>query len=193
MNISKITYNYANQNNYSIRKMDKNVSFCGGKTVVAEKVKENSGCALNILLAVAAIPLALLSTIFTNKNDEIERMTVAIQDEYAGHLGNFKHFQDEANDMNKLLDKYSKNEEYSQFVKEAISFLRTNFEQNQYEYDRLKPFNGSNELESQIKWIRFMNTIKNAAKAAIAKNYKDVDIEKLNKDIQLSRKIMQNQ
>ena len=40
MNLSPINYNYANQNNYSIRKMDKNVTFCGGKTVVAEKVKE---------------------------------------------------------------------------------------------------------------------------------------------------------
>jgi hypothetical protein len=59
--------------------------------------------------------------------------------------------------------------------------------------DRMEPFESSNEIESKGKWLRFIETVKNSAKAAVSKNYKDIDIEKLNKDIQLSRKIMQNQ
>ena len=172
--------------------MDKNVTFCGGKTVVAEKVKENAGCTLNVLLAIALVPLALLSEIFNNKNDEIVRMTYGLQNEYEGHHGNFKSFDAKTNEINKFLNKHTKNEEYAQFVKEAISFLRTNFEQNVYEEDRMKLFNGSNQYESQAKWLDFMETIQNAAKAAVSKNYKDIDIEKLNKNIQASREIMKN-
>ena len=191
MNVTPISYNYSNIKNNSVKKHNTTVSFSGGKTVMVEKAKENAGCAINVLFAVALAPLALLSEIFTNKNDEIVRMTYGLKNEYEGHHGNFKSFDIKTNEMNKFLNKHTKNEEYAQFVKEAISFLRTNFEQNVYEEDRMEPFNGYNLYESQAKWLDFMETIQNAAKAAVAKNYKDIDIEKLNKDIQTSREIMQ--
>ena len=190
MNLSPITYNYANKNNYSIRKMKQNVAFCGEKTIVEEKAKENAGCAINVLLAVALVPLALLSEIFTNKNDEIERMITGIQSEYEEHYGNYKHFELITNEMNKFLNKHTKNEEYAQFVRESMNFLKTNFEKNSM--DRMELFESSNQIESKVKWLRFMETVKNSAKAAVSKNYKNIDIEKLNKDIQLSKEIMQN-
>lgn len=191
MNVAPLSCNYSSFKNNSVRKQNTNISFCGGKTAIAEKAKENAGCVLNVLLAVALAPIAILSMIFTNKNDEIERMKIGIQNEYEGHLGNFKYFEEKTSEMNKFLDKHTKNEEYAQFVKEALGFLRTNFEQNRYEDDRMEPFNGNNDYESRLNWVIFMDTIQKSAKAAVTKNYKGIDIDKLKENIELAKKIMQ--
>lgn len=191
MNVALTGCNYTSINNNTLRKQNINISFNGSKTAIMEKAKSNAGCAGLGLLLVALYPFVLLSKILSsNKNEKIRSMTLSMQNEYADHTGNFKYFNDEVNDMNKFLDKHTINDEYAQFVKEAMEFLRKNFEQNDYEWQRLAIFPETPGMLN-FEFYKFMDTINKSAKAAVSKNSKDINEEKLDKDIQKARAIMQ--
>ena len=192
MNISPVQCNsvYLNNrvnNNNNIRRQ---VSFTGSKTAaIAEKSKDAVGCLGTLLALVVLAPLALLARICTNKNEEIGSMMSAIQNEYTNHTGDFRHFESNVNYMNKFLDKHTKNENYAQFVREATNFLLINFKNNRNgcdTYPRLKPF-----MKDSTAFIKFIATIQQSAQAAVSKDCKGIDLEKLNTYIQEARQIMQ--
>lgn len=198
MNISPVSYTSANYNNNNVRKMNQNVSFCGGKTAFTKKsggkIAERAGCAGNILLLIALSPLTLMEILLQNtKKNKIKSMCIDMQDGYKSHIPYFEFFDIYVKKMNTLLDKHSKNAEYSQFTKDALEFLRTRFENNQGcndEWKRLKPFKKESDKYGML-WAQFWYAVEESAKMAISKNGKGIDKEKLDKYIQVSREIMQ--
>jgi hypothetical protein len=192
MNITSIKCSSANL--YNDRKTDNtniNISFHGRESAFADKVADKAGCAGNALLLVILSPLVLIASLLRNpKESKIDSITKRMQSEYENHCGDFNFFEEDINEMNELLNKYSKNDNYSQFVKEGMEFLRQNFENNQGACDqgkRLKPF--ENKV---IIWHIFLDTINGAAKAAISKNEQRIDYkETLDKNILAAREIIQ--
>ena len=192
MNITPVSYNYSNMNSYSVCKQNSQVSFYGGKTAIIEKAKDHAGCLGLGLLSIVLSPLALFSLLLINKDEKIDSLTASMQRGYTNEYGSLQHFNDNVNDMNKLLDKHAVNDEYAQFVKESMSFLRTNFERNQNNYDEnmlLAVFSDTDDMQYS-EFIKFMNTMRIAAKAAVSKNGKDINKEELDNRIQSAREIM---
>lgn len=193
MNVSPVSINYVNHSNNYKSKLNQNVSFCGGKTAFAEKAADKVGCAGSVLLLIALSPLLLIGKLFgNNKNNKIDSLTNRIQGEYERHCGSYDFFQEDIDEMNAFLDKHSKHAEYSEFVKDALEFLRSDFALHKGCCDqnaRLEAFeNGNGNLE----WLKFMNTINESAKAAVSKNGKGIDREKLDKNIQFARDLIQD-
>lgn len=173
MNISPINYNYTNINTQN--NTPRQVSFCGGK--LHKQMQDTALLAGGCLLA----PFVILSEMFTNKNKEIDRLILSMQQEYKSHLGNFKYFQNDIKEMNKIIDKHTVNDSYAQFTKEAMEFLQTNFENINVE-----------GKDDNFAFIKFMNTIRKSAIVAVSKRHKDIDIGELNKNIQEAREKMKN-
>lgn len=187
MNISPISYNYTNINKNTQNNIPRQVSFCGGK--LHKQTQHNAILAVGCLLA----PFVILSEILTNKKDEINRLTLSMQQEYKSHLGKFKYFQNDVKEMNKIVNKHTVNDSYAQFTKEAIEFLQTIFKNNQGACDdsyRMDIFK-EDEL-GNLAFIKFMDTIKKSAIVAVSKRHKDIDISELDKNIQEAREIMKN-
>lgn len=188
MNISPISYAGANYNNNNVHNVQQNVSFCGGKTAFAEKaggkVADSAGCAFALLQVIVLSPLILPAVLLENtKKNKVDSLVLGIKHQYEAHPRMHEFFERYISDMNKHIDKYAKNENYSQFVKDALAFLKLNYEKE----ITMEPFikDGDN-----TNWFIFMQAINDAAKMAISKNGKGIDKEKLDKYIQVSREIM---
>ena len=194
MSISPISYNYTNLNNNYVHKVNQNTSFCGGGKTTIVKNAHNTGCFTDVLLLIALLPLALIGILSSNtRNKKIDSMTQSIKHGYEAHVGGYEHFEHYVDAMNEFLDKYSINQDYSQFTKDALDFLRINFKNDKglpiYRERRMVPFQKNND---NLEWYKFINTINISAKAAISKKYKNIDIEKLDNDIKEARELMQN-
>ena len=189
MNIAQLSCNQININNYNTHKVNQNVSFCGGKTVFAKKaggkIADKAGCFGNILLFIALLPLTLVTILLQKtKKNKIDSLVLGIKHQYEAHPRMHECFEHYISEMNKHIDKYAKNENYSQFVKEALAFLKLNYEKR----ITMEPFRKDGD---NTNWFIFMQAINDAAKMAISKNGKGIDKEKLDKYIQVSREIMQ--
>ena len=191
--VSSIRSSTTNYNKHVYNNNQK-VSFYGRKTVFAEKSRKTAGRLGSMLMLVILSPLMLAAKIILdNKNEKIDIMAHEIKNEYEKRFGNFKIFENKAKKMNKFINKHVKNQKYAQFVKEATVFLLANFERNQGyrdEFCRLMPFEDDN-LKSEHTWNIFMYTVNKSAKAAMSKNHKGIDIDKLNERIESAQKIMQ--
>ena len=189
MNIYSVNYNNSNYKQNNIHRIKQNVSFSGVKPAIKnQQAKECAKGLAEILLLPLLVPLALFSGLFNRKNDSIDSSMKMIEGEYMNHLGRIEFFQTEVERINRILDKHSVNDEYSQFAKDALAFLQARFEAFNDSDERLEPFEDEN-MEIKRNWFIFIDAINESAKAAISKNYKDID--KLNKNIQLAREMMQ--
>lgn len=193
MNITPIGCKCANLNNYSERKVNPEVSFCGGNTKFVHKTGKTIIRQLG--LALTLLYLAVEAFLSENSaNNKINSLILSIRDGYMAHVPMLDMFENDVNEMNSLLEKHSKNDNYSQFVKEALEFLRLNLKQNQgcaKEHDRLKIFEDGKNIHG-YNWTVFLRAVENSAKAAISKSGKGINKEQLDKDIQAAREIMQN-
>ena len=198
MNISSIN---CNVNTINIRRnnkvSNKTVSFQG-----KAKFAENAGCLkdglLPALLLVAISPilliLGLISHLLSNKKDKISETVEYISGTYRADYGaSFNDiFDQEVKELNQLLDKHAKNDNYTQFVKEAIGFLSAYMAKYPNCQDRLKPFQNVDKWDTlPVEFVIFSQTIKDSAKAAISKDLKNIDTERLDKNIQKARELMQ--
>ena len=189
MNISGVNYNNLNFKQNNIHRIKQNISFSDIKPAIKTNKQKGvlKGVAEILLLPLLA-SIALLSSVFNRKNESIDSSMRIIEVEYKDHKGRIKIFQTEVERINRILDKHSVNDEYSKFTKDALAFLEAQFKVFDNGEERLEPF-GDENIEKMRNWILFIDTIKQSANAAISKNYKDID--KLNKNIQLAREIMQ--
>lgn len=196
MNISSIN---CNVNTINIRRnnkvSNKTVSFQG-----KAKFAENAGCLKDGLLLVAISPtlliLGLIGHLLSNKKDKISGTVEYISGTYRADDGaSFNDIFDQGvKELNQLLDKHAKNDNYTQFVKEAIGFLSAYMAKYSNCQDRLKPFQSDvDKLDTTwpVEFVIFSQTIKDSAKAAISKDLKNIDTERLDKNIQKARELMQ--
>jgi len=194
MNITPIKYNSNIYGNTNKNINNQNVSFCAKKQVITETVKDASGCILPALILIVASPFLLIQNLFENKESKISRKLSRLTGEYEEHDGSLNHFREDLQEVNQYLDKYSKNSDYAQFVKEAMDFLHTKFKEESYHWDRVALFNNNDNDNgiSNLGWKKFEATLITAAQMAVSKNGKGIDKEQLDKYIQMSREIMQN-
>ena len=188
MNLSPIKSNYAYMSHNNTRNnINRQTSFHGMKP--QSYTKNAAGCIVSLLL----LPLALLSGLFKNKKDEIETLTWYMLKEYKNHLGRLENFQNDMNEMNKIIDKHTINDSYAKFTKEAIAFLQTNFKNAQgplKQCYRLEVF--EKDKHGNLIFLKFMDTIKKSAIVAVSKKYKDIDIDELDRNIKEAREIMKD-
>ena len=197
MNISKIAATSGYYSNTAIHKTNQNITFQGSKQTLAnktaEKAKDAAGCLLPFAVLILTAPVLLISGLFSiGKKSKIEQSIYDMEREYSQHTGNFEFFKASHKKAEKLLDKYGQNNNYSEFVKEAMTFLHSRFDSISgcSEFERLEPFKNKN-FSRKFGFMKFMQTVKTAARAAVSKNNKGIDIEKLDKDIQAAKEIIQ--
>ena len=93
---------------------------------IAEKAKDAAGCLLPFAILILTAPVLLISGLFSiGKKSKIEQSIYDMEREYSQHTGNFEFFKASHKKAEKLLDKYGKNNNYSEFVKEAMNFLHS--------------------------------------------------------------------
>lgn len=193
MNIAPINYN-SNIYSNTVRNIETpKVSFSGKKQIIVETAKEASGCVLPALILIVASPFLLIQNLFENKESKISLKLSRLTGEYEEHHGSLNHFREDLQEVNQYLDKYSKNSDYAQFVKEVMDFLHTKFKEESYHWDRVALFNNNDNDNgiSNLGWKKFEATLITAAQMAVSKNGKGIDKEQLDKAILVAREIIQ--
>ncbi|MCQ2754536.1 MAG: hypothetical protein MJ231_05765, partial [bacterium] len=203
MNISPVNFCKPNLIDVSNNRANQDIFFRGLKHLstgnTAKNVKQAGVLAGVGLLGVIFSPLILLDMIFSkNKQDKINgyirsmRTYYPARDEYGKvYLNDFKN---DVNELNKCIRENVKNNNYADFVKDATEFLLMNFKNNpgsRSNIERLEAFQQPSEAENIGYFQKFMNTISKAAEASISKNGKNIDFEKLDKDVQWAKELMQ--
>ena len=173
--ILNTNYQTASLNNRYIRKENQNISFTGTKSAF-NAVNKNAGTTRNVLLASALFPFIKLIELFgklnvnQNRRNEINAMTEELKRQYEDPNCSYEDFENTTKKINDYLNnnEYGKGYAYNEgFVKDAMAFLASNFNEGSDIENRFKRFE-DDKGDYKKRFNKFMLLVQQSAELVVA-------------------------